>query len=76
MRGASAVNGIPCLAASQEVAVTGNAMQRLVRGADASLRRSLRPVILAVKLVVKRRRREAVTAAGLRLLSLPTDESP
>jgi len=36
-RGASAVNGIPCLAASQEVAVTRNAMQRLVRGADASL---------------------------------------
>ena len=31
------LNGIPCLAASQKVAVTGNAMQRLVRGADASL---------------------------------------
>jgi len=37
LRGESVVNGIPCLAASQEVAVTGNAMQRLVRGADASL---------------------------------------
>jgi len=67
LRGASTVNGIPCLAASQEVAVTDNAMQSLVRGADAALWRSLRPVLLAVKLVVKRRRREAVTAAGLRL---------
>jgi len=37
LRGASAVNGIPSVAASQEVAVTGNAMQRLVRGADAPL---------------------------------------
>jgi len=39
-----------CLAAFQEVAVSGNAMQRLVRGADAPLLRSLRAVILAVKL--------------------------
>ena len=37
LRGVCAVNGIRCLAASQEVAVTDNAMQRLVRGADASL---------------------------------------
>jgi len=32
LRGTSAVNDIPCLAATKEVAVTGNAMQRLVRG--------------------------------------------
>jgi len=59
----AAVNGIRCLAASQEVAVTDS-------DNATPLWRSLRPVIMAVKLVVKRRRHEAVTAAALPLCYL------